>query len=50
MSTSKLILAAMGGAALGVIAGLLIAPEEGEKTRKKLCKKLDEIQSKMETE
>ena len=43
MSTSKLILAALAGAAAGVIAGILIAPESGKKTREKLKKKVDDF-------
>lgn len=38
MSNSKLIAALMGGAVAGVVIGLLMAPESGNATRKKLGK------------
>jgi gas vesicle protein len=37
-STSKVIFALLAGAAAGTVIGLLIAPESGEETRKKLSK------------
>lgn len=38
MSNSKLIAAVLGGAAVGVVLGLLLAPQSGAKTRKKIAK------------
>jgi gas vesicle protein len=38
-SLSKIILAALAGLAVGVAAGVLIAPVKGSKTRKRLKKK-----------
>ncbi|WP_162418763.1 YtxH domain-containing protein [Cyclobacterium roseum] len=39
MNSTKVILSALAGVAVGVQIGLLIAPEKGEDTRKKLTKK-----------
>lgn len=36
MSAGKLILGVLGGVAAGALLGVLFAPEEGEKTRKKI--------------
>ena len=38
MSKSNTLIALTAGAALGVVAGMLYAPDSGEKTRKKLKK------------
>ncbi|MEX2595053.1 MAG: YtxH domain-containing protein [Anditalea sp.] len=47
MNASKLLLSAIAGVAIGIQIGVLIAPEKGEDTRRKLSKKgddyLDEI-------
>ena len=37
-TTSKVILGIIGAAAAGVVIGMLLAPEKGEETRKKLKK------------
>ena len=37
-TTSKVILGILGAAAAGVVIGMLVAPEKGEETRKKLKK------------
>ena len=37
-TTSKVILGIIGAAAAGVVIGMLVAPEKGEETRKKLKK------------
>lgn len=37
-TTSKVLLSLLAGAAAGSVLGLLIAPETGEETRKKLAK------------
>lgn len=38
MSNSKLIVAVLGGVAVGAVVGLLLAPQSGAETRKKLKK------------
>ncbi|WP_154858981.1 YtxH domain-containing protein [Cyclobacterium xiamenense] len=42
MKSAKVILSALAGVAVGVQIGLLIAPEKGKDTRKKLTKKGEE--------
>ncbi|EAS20662.1 YtxH domain-containing protein [Nonlabens mediterrranea] len=42
--TGNALIAIVAGAAIGVAAGLLYAPESGAKTRKKLKKKADKAQ------
>ena len=39
MSTTKLVKAVIAGAAVGAILGILLAPDKGEKTRKKISNK-----------
>ncbi|MFN3755132.1 YtxH domain-containing protein [Flavobacterium sp.] len=39
MSTNKLILGVLGGVAIGALAGILLAPDKGTKTRRKILKK-----------
>lgn len=50
MSTGKVILGALAGLAVGAIAGILLAPDKGSVTRKKIVDKgddyLDELKSK----
>ncbi|GET25016.1 YtxH domain-containing protein [Prolixibacter sp. NT017] len=38
----------VAGAATGAITGMLVAPDKGYKTRKRLAKKVNEISSQME--
>jgi gas vesicle protein len=51
MSTSKIITALFIGAAAGAIAGILLAPDKGTETRKKIAKKssdmADDVKAKM---
>ncbi len=53
MSTSKFLLGALVGAAIGVQIGVLVAPDKGINTRKKIGKKggeyLDEANEKFNT-
>ncbi len=39
MSTGKVLLGVLAGAAAGAILGLLLAPDKGSETRKKILKK-----------
>ncbi len=39
MNTSKVLLGVLGGVAVGAIAGILLAPDKGSKTRKKIMDK-----------
>jgi gas vesicle protein len=46
MSRSKdIILAGLVGAAAGAVTGVLLAPDKGKKTRKKLSKSIDNVKS-----
>ena len=45
--TSKLMLGILGAAAAGVVVGLLIAPEKGSDTRKKIGKKAKDWRDQM---
>ncbi len=42
-STGKTFLALLGGMAVGVATGVLIAPDKGKKTRKKLKNKAEKL-------
>ena len=52
MNSSKIALAVLGGIAAGAIAGILLAPDKGSKTRKKIVNKskdfADDIKGKFE--
>jgi gas vesicle protein len=39
MNSSKVLLGVLGGVAVGAIAGILLAPDKGSKTRKKIMNK-----------
>lgn len=43
MSTSKTLLGLAAGAAIGAVAGLLLAPEKGSETRKKISSKTGDL-------
>lgn len=43
MSIGKVISGILAGAAVGIIAGILIAPDKGSETRKKIVKKGNDI-------
>jgi gas vesicle protein len=42
-SFNNVLLAVAGGLAAGIVIGMLIAPDKGSKTRKKLRKKMAEL-------
>ena len=42
MKTSTLLITVLGAAAAGVVVGLLIAPDKGSETRKKISKKTED--------
>ena len=52
MSTGKVVLGTLAGLAIGAIAGILLAPEKGSKTRRQSMDKgddyIDELKSKYE--
>lgn len=52
MNTNKIVLGVLGGLAAGAIAGILLAPDKGSKTRKKIVSKgknlSDDMKSKFE--
>ena len=52
MNSSKIVLGVLGGIAAGAIAGILLAPDKGSKTRKKIVSKgkdfADDMKSKLE--
>lgn len=43
MSSGKLLLGVLAGVAAGAVLGILFAPDEGAKTRKKIVKKGEEF-------
>ncbi|MFA0962755.1 YtxH domain-containing protein [Roseivirga sp. BDSF3-8] len=48
-NTEKTLIAFLAGAAAGALTGLLLAPDSGEKTRKKLGKNIDTWKDELET-
>ena len=44
---SKIGIALLAGIAAGALAGILLAPEEGQETRKKLAKKARKLEEKL---
>ncbi|MES2575846.1 MAG: YtxH domain-containing protein [Bacteroidota bacterium] len=42
MNSSKVVLGVLGGVAVGALLGVLFAPDEGKKTRKKIITKASE--------
>ncbi|TRX01508.1 YtxH domain-containing protein [Flavobacterium gawalongense] len=53
MKTDKIVLGVLGGLAVGAILGIMLAPDKGEKTRKKIMDKsndyADELKDKLDT-
>ncbi|MDX5405117.1 MAG: YtxH domain-containing protein [Bacteroidota bacterium] len=47
-TTEKVIIGTLAGAAAGLLAGILFAPESGEKTRKKIKRKADDVKRDLE--
>lgn len=47
MSTQKTLIALLAGAALGAVAGVLLAPASGEETRHKLNRKAGDLRDQM---
>ena len=47
-SSGKIFLTFLGGAAAGALAGMLLAPERGKKTRKSLSKKATDLRKNLE--
>lgn len=43
MSKSKLVTGVLAGAAVGAILGILLAPDKGSETRKKIAKKSNDL-------
>ena len=50
MKSSNVLLGILGGVAVGAIAGILLAPDKGSKTRKKLKTKATDIKSNLQNE
>ena len=47
-NNGKVLIAALAGAALGAIAGLLVAPTSGKETLEDISKKADELKGELE--
>lgn len=45
MKTSTLLVTVLGAAAAGLAAGLLIAPDKGTETRKKIARKTEDLRN-----
>ncbi|MDK2772736.1 MAG: YtxH domain-containing protein [Flavobacterium sp.] len=50
MKNSNVLLGILGGVAVGAIAGILLAPDKGTKTRKKLKSKAADIKSNLQND
>lgn len=50
MKNSNVLLGILGGVAAGAIAGVLLAPDKGSMTRKKIKRKASTIKSDLQTE
>ncbi len=48
MNTQNTIIGILGGIAVGAIAGILLAPEKGEVTRKKIVNKAKDVKNSLE--
>ncbi|MDZ7774553.1 MAG: YtxH domain-containing protein [Bacteroidales bacterium] len=48
MSTGKVLLGIIAGAAAGALAGILLAPEKGSKTRKRIIRKGEDYKDEVE--
>ncbi|MFV5695338.1 YtxH domain-containing protein [Flavobacterium sp. LB3P122] len=53
MKTDKIVLGVLGGLAVGAILGIMLAPDKGDKTRKRIMDKsndyADELKNKLDT-
>ena len=49
MSNTKTLLGFVAGAAVGALAGILLAPDSGSNTRKKISNKADDITGSLKT-
>ena len=47
-SSGKIFLTFLGGAAAGALAGMLLAPDSGKRTRKSLSKKATDLRKNLE--
>ncbi|GAB4384646.1 MAG: hypothetical protein Kow0075_16620 [Salibacteraceae bacterium] len=47
-TTQKIIVAGLVGAAAGAVAGVLFAPAEGKKTRKKIARSIEDLKEEVE--
>lgn len=50
MKNSNILLGIIGGMAAGAIAGILLAPDKGSKTRKRMKQKASNIKANLQTE
>lgn len=50
MKNSNVLLGILGGMAAGALAGILLAPDKGSKTRKKMKRKASNIKADLQTE
>ena len=47
MSTKNTVIALLAGVALGAVAGVLLAPASGEKTRRKIVRKAEDMRDQL---